>query len=87
MRIRLALLLLGITTGACGKNTIPPQPAKVRPQVVNPLPQRRGRWHMAEDGHAVFCYGPVVTTNALLGNPRQVATQCQGRSPNVLLHD
>jgi len=49
--------------------------------------RKRGRWHMAEDGHAVFCYGPVVTINALFGNPKRVATQCRGRSPNVPLHD
>jgi hypothetical protein len=42
---------------------------------------------MAEDGHAVFCYGPVVTINALFGDPKRVATQCRGRSSNVPLHD
>jgi hypothetical protein len=87
MRGRLVLLLLGITTAACGKSTIPPQPAKAGPQVVTPEPQKRGRWHMAEDGHAVFCYGPVMTVSALPGDPKRMATRCQGRSPNVLLHD
>ena len=65
----------------------PRQPAKERPRVVNPGPVKRGRWHMAEDGHAVFCYGPVVTINALFGDPKRVATECRGRSPNVPLHD
>jgi hypothetical protein len=87
MRTRIALLLLLISATACAKSTIPPQPPKERPRVVNAEPQRRGRWHMAEDGHAVFCYGPVVTINALFGDPKRVATECRGRSSNVPLHD
>ena len=87
MRTALAMLLVMISATAGAKNTVPPQPRKERPRVVNSQPQKRGRWHMAEDGHAVFCYGPVVTVNSLFGDPKRVATQCQGRSPNVPLHD
>ena len=87
MRTRLALLLLVLSATACAKSTLPPQPVKERPRVVNPEPVKRGRWHMAEDGHAVFCYGPVVTINALFGDPKRLATECRGRSPNVPLHD
>lgn len=87
MPTRLALLLLLTCTTAWAKSTLPRQPPKERPRVVNPEPQKRGRWHMAEDGHAVFCYGPVVTMNALFGDPKRVATECRGRTPNVPLHD
>jgi hypothetical protein len=87
MRLTLLLLLLGTTTAAGAKSTLPLSPRRERPRVVNPEPQKRGRWHMAEDGHAVFCYGPVVTMNAPLGDPKRLATRCRGRSPNVLLHD
>jgi len=87
MRTRLALLLLVISATACAKSTLPRQPAKERPRVVNPEPVKRGRWHMAEDGHAVFCYGPVVTINAQFGDLKRVATECRGRSHNVPLHD
>ena len=87
MRIRLALLLLVISATACATSTVPRQAAKERPRVINPEPVKRGRWHMAEDGHAVFCYGPVVTINALFGDPKRVATECRGRSPSVPLHD
>ncbi len=87
MRRRLALLLVLISATACAKSTVPPQPPKQRPRVVSPEPLKRGRWHMAEDGHAVFCYGPVVTINALFGDPKRVATECRGRSSNVPLHD
>jgi hypothetical protein len=87
MRTQLALLLLLISATACAKSTVPPQPPKERPRVVYAERQKRGRWHMAEDGHAVFCYGPVVTINALFGDPKRVATECRGRSSKVPLHD
>jgi len=88
MRTQLALLLLLVTSAtAWAIRTLPPQPPKERPRVVNPEPQKRGRWYMAEDGHAVFCYGPVVTINGLFGDPKRVATECRGRSSNVALHD
>jgi hypothetical protein len=87
VRTPLALLLLLVTSALASTKTLPAQPPKEQPRVVNPEPAKRGRWHMAEDGHAVFCYGPVVTLNALFGEPRRVATQCRGRSPSVQLHD
>ena len=86
MRAWIAVLL--VTSGAAfATRSVPPQPPKQPPRVESPEPLRRGRWHMAEDGHAVFCYGPVVTMNALFGEPKRVATECRGRSPNVPLHD
>jgi len=87
MRTRLTLLLLLTTATAWAKSTLPRQSPKQPPRVVNQEPLKRGRWHMAEDGHAVFCYGPVVTINALFGDPKRVATECRGRSPNVALHE
>jgi hypothetical protein len=87
MRARWALPLLVISVTACAKSIVPPQPSQQRPRVISPEPLKHGTWHMAEDGHAVFCYGPVVTINALFGDPKRVATQCRGRSSNVPLHD
>lgn len=87
MRRRLVALLVLLSATACAKSTVPPQPPKQHPRVISPEPLRRGSWHMAEDGHAVFCYGPVVTINALFGDPKRVATQCRGRSASVPLHD
>jgi hypothetical protein len=81
------LLLMVASASLFAKSTIPPPPAKEHPRVVNVQPQKRGRWHMAEDGHAVFCYGPVITINTLFGVPKRVATQCKGRSEVVPLHE
>lgn len=85
--LKAVVMLILLAGTAFGKGTVPPQPPKQHPRVVNPEPLKRGRWHMAEDGHAVFCYGPVVTINALFGEPKRVATQCRGRSMSVPLHD
>lgn len=87
MRKAIPILFLLAAT-AFAKNTIPLRPpVKQQAKIVAQEPDKRGRWHMAEDGHAVFCYGPVVTINALFGDPKRVATQCRGRSANVSLHD
>lgn len=45
-----------------------------------------GRWFMALDGHAVYCYGPVVTMDDVSG-PKRYATYCRGESPLVELKD
>ena len=85
--VRAMLLLVTSVAALFAKNTVPPPPAKENPRVVNIAPQKRGRWHMAEDGHAVFCYGPVITINSLFGVPKRMATQCKGRSQVVPLHE
>ena len=52
-------------------------------------PRKAGRWHMAENGHAVFCYGPVVIMNVFRAGsePKRYATECRGESKMVPLHD
>jgi hypothetical protein len=46
-----------------------------------------GVWHMAESGHAVFCYGPVVLLKQANGGFQYVATFCQGNLAMVPLKD
>ncbi|HZU44299.1 MAG TPA: hypothetical protein VE994_16605 [Terriglobales bacterium] len=63
----------------------------VRPlSPVNPQPAAKkrihGRWFMAHDGHAIYCYGPVVTMDDISG-PKRYATYCRGESPLVELKD
>jgi len=55
-----------------------------------PLPKQEtrkgGRWYLAANGHAVYCYGPVMTIpqpNGLL----RVATFCRGEVAMVPLRD
>ena len=46
-----------------------------------------GQWYLAETGHAVFCYGPVMMVKGPKGGIRRVATFCQGDSAMVTLRD
>ncbi len=48
---------------------------------------QRGQWYLAESGHAVFCYGPVMTLTQPKGGIRRVATFCQGAKIIVPLRD
>jgi hypothetical protein len=49
--------------------------------------RKGGQWYLAENGHAVYCYGPVmVVTEPTVGFLR-VATFCQGDKPMVPLKD
>jgi len=61
-----------------------------------PLPQpstsmtkhaRGGRWYFAANGHAVYCYGPVMTVPAANGDLQKVATFCRDGSAVVPLKD
>lgn len=68
------------------------------PPVRKPLPQPKftdsklrstkgGRWYMAVDGHAVFCYGPTMLIRTTNGDFEKVATFCRGDKVIVPLHE
>jgi hypothetical protein len=46
-----------------------------------------GTWYMAESGHAVFCYGPVLLLKQPNGDLQHVATFCRGNQAIVPLKD
>ena len=46
-----------------------------------------GSWYMAENGHAVFCYGPVMLLKQPNGGFQHVATFCRGGQAMVPLKD
>jgi hypothetical protein len=46
-----------------------------------------GRWFLAENGHAVYCYGPVMVVNDPLTGLQRVATFCKGEKAVVPLKD
>lgn len=60
-----------------------PHDSKVTAHAVS----RRGRWYMADNGHAVYCVGPVRTLPGPDGQLQRVATYCRGQEPMVRLHD
>lgn len=48
---------------------------------------RGGRWYFAASGHAVYCYGPVMTVPNANGDIQRVATLCRDGSTVVPLKD
>ncbi|HEV2731322.1 MAG TPA: hypothetical protein VGV15_14930 [Terriglobales bacterium] len=49
--------------------------------------RKGGRWFLAQNGHAVYCYGPVRMIPEAAGGLQRVATYCQGERPIVPLKD
>ncbi len=49
--------------------------------------KKGGRWYFAANGHAVYCYGPVMYVTEAQGSLQRVATFCQNDQPMVPLKD
>jgi hypothetical protein len=64
-------------------------PQKPLPQPSTPISKRAkgGRWYFAASGHAVYCYGPVMTVPRANGGLQRVATFCSDGSAVVPLKD
>jgi hypothetical protein len=66
----------------------PWSPALAHAQVGEAGAQRaHGRWYFARTGHAVYCYGPVMTLTDINGQIEHVATFCRGNRLVVPLRD
>lgn len=63
-------------------------PAQISPSVSQqPAKKKGGQWYFAATGHAVYCYGPVVTLPQAHGGLVKVATFCRGDQTIVPLKD
>ncbi len=49
--------------------------------------RKGGKWFLAETGHAVYCFGPVMLIKDRDGNLQRVATFCKGEKTIVPLRD
>jgi hypothetical protein len=61
-----------------------------QPSLAPSHPQAKakgGRWFLAASGHAVYCYGPVMTMPQAQGGLLKVATFCRGDQAMVPLKD
>ena len=61
------------------ESTQPAQRAKIE--------RTKGKWYLARSGHAVYCYGPVMTVTDTNGGLERVATFCRGDKLLVPLKD
>jgi hypothetical protein len=68
---------------------VSPLPQKPLPQLSTHLTRhtKGGRWYFAASGHAVYCYGPVMTVPQANGSLQKVATLCRDGSAVVPLKD
>ncbi len=56
-------------------------------QLAAKAPRKGGKWYLARTGHAVYCYGPVMTLTNEKGGIDRVATFCKGEKMMVPLKD
>jgi hypothetical protein len=65
-----------------------PRAQNLRQPATQTAPRSKGgRWYFAASGHAVYCYGPVMTVPSANGDLQKVATICRDGSAVVPLKD
>ena len=64
-----------------------PEPQPHFSQQVQTALHKGGKWYFAKTGHAVYCYGPVMTVPNSGGDIEHVATFCRGNRLMVPLKD
>lgn len=82
MKVLTLALLLSLPVG-----TLTPQKPLRQPATQLSKRSRGGRWYFAASGHAVYCYGPVMTVPGSNGELKRVATFCRDGSAVVPLKD
>ena len=63
------------------------QPSRQPQQQTQARPGKGGKWYLARTGHAVYCFGPVMTVTNTNGDIERVATFCRGDRLLVPLKD
>ena len=84
MKLLPGLLLLFTLPGVHFTREVP-QPTESK--AITHARHQGGTWYFADSGHAVFCYGPVMTITQPSGNLQRVATFCRGKKSIVPLKD
>jgi hypothetical protein len=80
MKVLTLALLFSLTA------TKPSQPVR-QPSGHLAQHSKGGRWYFAASGHAVYCYGPVMTLPQANGDLQKVATFCRDGQTVVPLKD
>ena len=82
MKVLTLALLFSLPTGY-----LTPQKPLRQPTTQLAKRSKSGRWYFAASGHAVYCYGPVMTLPRANGELQRVATFCRDGSTVVPLKD
>lgn len=64
-----------------------PTPRPLVEKALNRSAAQHGKWYLTENGHAVYCYGPVMLVRQPEGGLQRVATFCKGDRTVVPLKD
>ena len=67
--------------------SIPPAHLESNAAPQAKIQRTQGKWYLARSGHAVYCYGPVMTVTDTNGGLERVATFCRGEKLLVPLKD
>jgi hypothetical protein len=81
----LAMLVLSVSLH--GSYRLPPVKSLVDSHVAQRPVRKGGRWYLADNGHAVYCYGPIRMLPQPEGGLQRFATFCQGDKNVVPLRD
>lgn len=80
------LILASLPVPQISKPATQPKPHFAQSQAAN-ASRKGGKWYLARTGHAVYCYGPVMTLTTVKGEIQRVATFCKGEQVVVPLKD
>jgi hypothetical protein len=81
MKVLTLALLFSLTVAK------PAQPVRQLSGHIEQQHSKGGRWYFAASGHAVYCYGPVMTLPQANGDLQKVATFCRDGQAVVPLKD
>ncbi len=82
MKVLTLALLLSLPIGH-----LAPQKPLRQPTTQMTRKAHGGRWYFAANGHAIYCYGPVMMVPTASGDIQKVATFCRDGSATVPLKD
>lgn len=80
-------LTLALLLSVSVSQVMPQKPPLREPILHTAKRAKGGRWYFAATGHAVYCYGPVMTVPRANGDLQRVATLCGDGSAIVPLKD
>jgi len=81
------LVLASLPIPQVSRPAAQPEPHFAQPQQTAKVARKGGKWYLTRKGHAVFCYGPVMTLTTVSGDIQRVATFCKGEQVVVPLKD
>ena len=80
------LILASLPVPQISRPAAQPEPHFAQQQSAK-ASRKGGKWYLARTGHAVYCYGPVMTLTTVKGEIQRVATFRKGESVVVPLKD